>query len=63
MSYESLKTIAGKMEKWVQKITDGAEAKLDAEWEQRSADATAAAPTGWCDFDSTEQTCLHSAEL
>ena len=41
MSFGSLKTVAGQVEQWVQRITDGAEADLDAEREQRNADAAA----------------------
>ena len=37
--YGSLKTVAGQVEQWVQRVTDGVEAELDAEREQRSADA------------------------
>ena len=40
--YGSLKTVAGQVEQWVQRITDGAEAELDVEREQRSVDAAAA---------------------
>ena len=38
--YGSLKTVARQVEQWVQRITDGAEAKLDDERDQCSADAT-----------------------
>ena len=38
----SLKTVAGQVEQWVQRVTDGAEAELEAEKEQRSVDASAA---------------------
>ena len=40
-SYGSLKTVARQVEQWVQRITNGAEAKLNAKKEQRSADAAA----------------------
>ena len=45
-SYRSLKMVAGQVEQWVQRITDGAEAELDAEREQCSADAAAATQRG-----------------
>ena len=40
-SYGSLKTVAGQVEQWMQKITDGAGAELDAKREQRGADVAA----------------------
>ena len=46
--YGSLKTVAGQVEQWVKKITDGAQAELDAEREQHSS-------------SSAEKACLRSA--
>ena len=42
LSYESLKMVARQVEQWVQRITDGAEAELDAEREKCHANAVSA---------------------
>ena len=42
LCYGSLKTVAGQVEQLVQRVTDGADVKLDADGEECSADATTA---------------------
>ena len=60
-SYGSLKTIVGQVEQWVQRITNGAKAEMDAEREQCSADAAAVQHRG-VDVTSAAQCRLAYAE-